>query len=101
MKPLHINFTSCSVLDKNVKISISTVLRCRKELGWTYRGSAYCQLIRHANKEKQLEWAKKYLDEAEDGFTDVIWSDESSIQMETHKRYCYRKEGCAPKNKPR
>ena len=27
-------------------ISRRTVLRCRKSLGWTFRGSAYCQLIR-------------------------------------------------------
>ena len=64
-------------------------------------GSAYCQLIRPANKEKCLAWAEQYLHEAEDGFHDVIWSDESSIQIETHKRYCYRKKGCPPKSKPR
>ena len=87
--------------DKGINISISTILRCRKELGWTFRGSAYCQLIRAVNMEKRLVWAKQYLDEAEDGFDDVIWSDESSIQVETHKRFCYRKKFCPPKTKPR
>lgn len=29
-----------------IKLSLSTILRCRRALGWTYRGSAYCQLIR-------------------------------------------------------
>ena len=33
-------------------LSIRTILRCRTALGWTFRGSAYCQLIRSANKEK-------------------------------------------------
>ena len=89
------------LIEKGFRISISTILRCRQELGWTFRGSAYCQLIRSCNKEKRLEWARQYIDEAEDGFTDVIWSDESSIQIETHKRYCYRKKGCPPKSKPR
>lgn len=87
--------------DRGIGISISTILRCRKELGWTFRGSAYCQLIRTVNKEKRLTWAKQYIDEAEDGFDDVIWSDESSIQAETHKRFCYRKKSCPPKTKPR
>lgn len=87
--------------DQGFIISITTVLRCRDSLGWTFKGSAYCQLIRVVNKQKRLEWAKKYLNEAEDGFEDVIWSDESSIQLETHKRFCYRKRGCAPKSKPR
>ena len=83
------------------ELSISTILRCMQQLGWTFKGSSYCQLIRQANKVKRLEWARQYLNECEDGFTDVIWSDESSIQIETHKRYCYRKKGCAPKTKPR
>ena len=39
-------------------LSVSTVLRCRKMLGWTCRGSVYCQLIREGNKVKRLEWAK-------------------------------------------
>ena len=27
-----------------VYVSLSTILRSRKQLGWVYRGSAYCQL---------------------------------------------------------
>ena len=30
-------------------LSLRTVLRCRSSLGWTFRGSSYCQLIREAN----------------------------------------------------
>ena len=70
---------------RGINVSIATILRCRKELGWTFRGSAYCQLIRNVNKVKRLEWAKQNLNEAEDGFDNVVWSDESSIQMETHR----------------
>ena len=33
---------------------LRTVLRCRTYLGWTFRGSSYCQLIRHENKQKRL-----------------------------------------------
>ena len=90
------------ILNENgIQISIWTIFRCRRTLGWTFRGSAYCQLIRTANKVKRLEWAREHLDEAEDGFDDVIWSDESSVQLESHKRYCCRKKGLPPKNKPR
>ena len=35
---------------RQIYVSLSTIVRKRSELGWTYRGSAYCQLIRHANK---------------------------------------------------
>ena len=87
--------------NKGIDISLSTILRCRTTLGWIYRGSAYCQLIRQVNKEKRLEWVREYLDECDDGFDNVIWTDESSIQCEAHKRHCYRKKGCAPKRNPR
>ena len=64
-------------------LSLSTILRGRRELGWTYRGSAYCQLIRQANKEKRLEWARAHI---QDNFEDVVWTDETSVQLECHKR---------------
>ena len=31
-------------------LSLCTILRCRICLGWTFRGSSYCQLIRVVNK---------------------------------------------------
>ena len=88
---------------KGYSLSLSTILRCRKSLGWTFRGSAYCQMIREANKTKRLQWAKQYLDEAaaENGFLDVIFTDETSVQLESHRRFCCRKRGEPPKNKPR
>ena len=89
------------LLCNRYNISLRTILRCRIELGWTFRGSAYCQLIRACNKEKRLEWAHTYLTEARSGFENVIWTDESSIQLETHRRHSCRKLGDAPKCKPR
>ena len=53
-----------------VYVSLATIVRNRVQLGWTYRGSAYCQLIRHQNKEKRLEWARTYL---HNNFDYVIW----------------------------
>ena len=38
-------------------------LRCCAALGWTFRGSAYCQLIRQENKVKRLQWAQEHLSE--------------------------------------
>jgi hypothetical protein len=56
-----------------ISVSIRTVLRSHQELGWTFRGSAYCQLIRDVNKAKRLEWAQQHTG---DTFDNVIWSDE-------------------------
>ena len=72
------------LLSRGHYLSIRTILRCRTTLGWTFRGTAYCQLIREPNKLKRLEWAQKYLNEAEHGFMDVVWSDECTVQLETH-----------------
>ena len=74
-------------------ISLSTILRCRLSLGWMFRGSAYCQLIREANKAKRLQFAQDHLN---DTFQDVLWTDECTIQMESHRRFACRKKGQAP-----
>ena len=75
---------------EGVYVSLTTILHNRRQLGWIYRGSAYCQLIRNQNKRKWLDWAHANLT---DSFDDVIWSDESSIQLDCHRWYCCRKEG--------
>ena len=82
-------------------LSKNTILRCRTSLGWTFRGASYCQMIREANKEKRLRWAQTYVTEASDGFLDVVWTDECTVQLETHRRFCCRKQGEKPRNKPR
>ena len=82
----------------SVYVSLATIVRNRCNLGWIYRGSAYCQLIRNENKVKRLQWAQANL---HDTFEDVIWSDETTVQLENHRRFCYRKEGERPKPKPR
>ena len=46
---------------KGYDISLRTILRCRTSLGWRFRGSVYCQLIRDVNKQKRLEWARAKL----------------------------------------
>ena len=53
---------SAILIAKGYSLSLSTLLRCRKSLGWTFRGSAYCQMIREANKAVRLEWVTRYLE---------------------------------------
>ena len=83
-------------------LCLRTILRSRTALGWTFRGSAHCQLIRRANVEKRLQWAREHLNEAlTDGFQDVVWTDETTVQIETHRRFACRKLGQPAKLKPR
>ena len=86
------------LVQHGISISLHTVLRARELLGWTFRRSSYCQLIRDANKQTWLDWALQYQNDRVDN---VIFSDEASIQIETHRLRCYRKKGEKPKPKPR
>ena len=61
------------------QISHSTSWRCRRELGWTNRRTAYCYLACHAKKEKRLQWAHANMHEAANGFEDVIFTDETCV----------------------
>ena len=69
-------------------MTLKIVLRCRAALGWTFRGSAYCQLIRQDSKVKRLQWAQKHLSKGaatarkraatgRESFVIVLFSDES------------------------
>ena len=80
---------------KGYNISLRTILRCCTSLGWTFSGSAYCQ---KPNKVKRLQWAieNQGLD-----FNDVVWTDECTVQLESHRRLCCRRVGQRPRNKPR
>ena len=70
-------------------MSKTTILKGRHLLGWTSQGAAYCQLIRMQDQLKRKEWAVQNLGAS---FEDVIWTDETTVQMETHRRFCCRKK---------
>ena len=80
-----------------VQLSLHSILRSREQLGWIFQGYVYCQLIQDAIKLKRLDWAKTHVS---DKFEDVIWSDEASVQLETLRKHCYRKQEECPTPKP-
>ena len=84
-----------------VLLTSRTVLRARKSLGWTFRGTKYCQLIREVNKTKRLDFVSQYANfDAERDVENVIFTDETTVALENHKRMCCRKQGQPPKPKP-
>ena len=84
--------------DSFIQVIYYLLIRCRSFLGWTFRGSAYCQLIRDVNKLKRYEWAVQYKD---DEFYNVVFTDECTVQLEAHRRFCCRKKLETPRPKPR
>ena len=90
-----VSFLQC---EEGVNFSVRTARRGRQWLGWTSRGTAYCQLIREGNHAKRLEWARENLGVC---FENVIWSDETTVQLESHQRFSCKKRGQRPRYKSR
>lgn len=80
--------------------SRATVGRARLSLGWTAKATRYCQLIRERNKEKRVEFCQRLLSTGEN-FHDVIFTDESMVQLAPSKRKVYHKRGQARKYRPK
>lgn len=75
-----------------LKVSVSTVLRARRKLGWKFTGTRYCQMISEKNRQARYKFAVKCLRNKE-VFDDVVFTDETKINMECHTRRQCRKEG--------
>ena len=86
--------------DPDLNVSLSTVKRARRDLGWVSTTPRYCQMVREANKEKRLKWCEDQIANSEK-FDDVIFTDECSVQLDVHRRKCYRKKSQPRKLKMR
>ena len=84
----------------DLNVSITTIKRMKRKLGWVATRPKYCQVIRDANKQKRLAWCMDMIGTQED-FHNVIFSDECSIQLDSHGRLCFRKRGKLRKLKPK
>lgn len=69
-----------------LKISETTVKRARRKLGWLSTGTKYCQLVREVNRAKRLIYCQN-CNSIKENFNDVIFTDESTIAMESHHEY--------------
>ena len=74
-------------------ISISTVKRARVSLGWISKKTRYCALISNCNQEKRVEFCKMLTTNKDVEFLDVIWTDECSVQVESHRKITYHRKG--------
>ena len=77
----------------NLVVSQSTVKRARRELGWVAKKTCYCALISEKNQQKRLDWCLERQRTNDTEFKDVIWSDECTIQLESHRRITFHKKG--------
>ena len=77
----------------SVVTSLSTIKGARHHLGWTAKRTRYCRLISNINKEKRMEWCLYVVLAGDLDFKDVIWTDECSVQLKSHRKVTYHKEG--------
>ncbi len=76
-----------------VSITLSVILRSRTILGWTSWGSKYANSYEmqtntnafsgRCDTSMRLYWRVE----------DVIWRDEATVRLESHRRHAYRKKG--------
>ena len=84
----------CCVASTQNYRSISTVERARCEWSWVVTTPKYCQLIREASKLKLLEWFQQMINTMS---SLRMWcSLMRAVQLETHRKHCYRKK-CTPR----
>ena len=72
------------------EISETTIRRTRRKLGWLSTGTKCCQLVRKANREKRLKFCRE-LQAKKDEFSDLIFTDESSIALERHSKITFHR----------
>ena len=84
-----------------LQVSATTVRRVRRNvLGWKTESAWYCQFVRDSNKIKRLVFALKTITE-KDTFEDVLFTDETSVQIKQYARICFRKDDAQLKRKGR
>ena len=77
----------------DLEVSMTTVKRARRELGWVAKKTRYCALISSNNQEKRVEWCKKQQESGDLEFENVVWTDECTVQLESHRRIAFHKKG--------
>ena len=81
-----------SILDSVFDYFLSTQAFQRPTISRIHNSTARCcQAIRDANKQKRLDWCTKLIAE-KDRFDNIIFTDESTFQLECHQRKCFHKK---------
>ena len=75
-----------------LRISPTTMRRVRYKMQWRRTGTKYCQMIRDVNKEKRLNFCLE-LTATNENFSDVIFTDECSVELQRSVGKTFRKLG--------
>ena len=76
----------------SLNVSLSTMKRAHMELGWTAKRTRYGALVSEANQEKRVVWCNERMETSDMDFDDVVFSDECTVQLESHRRVMFYKK---------
>ena len=76
----------------SLQVSISSIKRARRKLGWISKKTRYCALVSDTNEEKRVTWCNERVSKNDMVFEDVIWTDECTVQLEPHRKRYFHKE---------
>ena len=77
-----------------IQLSVSKTNKYRQHLGWKQGRTRYCQMIRDVNKVKRKDWCDEMIRTGEQ-FEDVIFTDESRIEICRTSGKCFKQDGHA------
>ncbi|XP_069052902.1 uncharacterized protein [Lepisosteus oculatus] len=78
--------------DLGATVSPTSIRRVRRRLGWRYRKTNTCPMIRLKNKEERLKQALQWIEQGE-AFQDVLFTDETTVALEQFSTMAFCKKG--------
>lgn len=88
------------LLQDGSKVSLSTVKRVIKRCGFTSDVPRYSHMVRFANQQPRVEFCNMLIN-TNDTLDDIIFTDESSVQLHNNKSSCYRPIGKGNRQLPK
>lgn len=85
---------------RGTNTSISTTRKAIAVAGFTTAKPRYCGFIRDMNKLKRINFCNQLIDN-NDNLENVIFTDETSVQLHQNKLICYRPKGSLPTMRPK
>ncbi|KAK6017633.1 hypothetical protein OSTOST_16841 [Ostertagia ostertagi] len=77
---------------RGIMVSTTHIKRLRQKLGFKKTTTKYCHTIRDANKLARLDFCREML-EGGVGFSDCVFTDECTVQIDCSTKFCYVKQG--------
>lgn len=81
--------------DRGAEVGYTTTRKAIAAAGFTNATPRYCQLIRDANKLKRIEFCNMLID-SNDDMSNIIFTDETSVQLHQNRQTTYRPKGSVP-----